>query len=143
MNNLNKLSSNDRRLVKRYLTWCYKTTKEDLDRIERYYTQIQVDHFVLDQLVKTPSFKNVGEFYQKLVMDFEQYITTKKNNVDQKKYKDVAKEILDENYLYLRNRFAAIEEAIVRFLGQKALKEITQEYESEMTRRILEAREHS
>ena len=135
--------SNQKNLIRRYLVWCYKTTKEDLDRIERYYTQIQADHFVLDKLIKDKAYKNSDEDYKKRVKDFGQYILAKKNNVDGKKFKDVNKQTLNADYLYLKNRFAAIEEAICHFLGKSALKEITQLYETEMTRRILEAREHS
>ncbi len=134
-----KITPNERNLIKRYLIWCYKTTKEDLDRIDRYYTQLQVDHFILDKISKQKG----DEAYQKRVKDFEQYMFTKKDNVDQKKFKDINQQTLNADYLYLKNRFAAIEEAIGHFLGNKELKDIAELYEKEMTRRILEAKEHS
>ena len=137
-----QLTPNEKNLIRRYLVWCYKTTKEDLDRIDRYYTQIQVDHFMLDVLKNDKNDKGGGEAYSQLVDNFKIYIATKKNNVDGKKFKDVSRQIPTADYLYLKNRFAAIEKAIIYFLGKNEFKNITKLYETEMTRRILEAREH-
>ena len=67
---------------------------------------------------------------------------TPEENVDKKKFKDIKNKILDENYRYLQGRFLAIRKAIGYFLGKKELARINSQYEEEMTRRILEAREH-
>lgn len=133
---------NENKLVRRYLVWCYKTTKESLDRIDRYYTQLQIDQFLLDELMNNRSF-NSDEGYKKHVKDFEAYMFKKKDNVDQKKYKDMSQNVLQPEYLYLQKRFAAIEVAIKNFLGPKELTRIAEGYEQEMTRRIWEAREHT
>ena len=37
-------------LKKRYLIWFYKTTKEALDKIERKFTQMEIDKFILKEL---------------------------------------------------------------------------------------------
>ena len=137
------ISNNQKQLIRRYLIWCYKTTKEDLDRIDRYYTQLKVDQLILDQFIKAPGFFKEEEAYQNLVRDFEKYMATKKDNVDQKKFKDSKQQVLNPSYKYLRNRFAAIEKAIEHFLGVKELRKIEALYEEEFTRRILEAREHN
>ncbi len=142
MNKDSKRLPNEINLIRRYLTWCYKTTKEDLDRIDRYYTQDRADQFILDQLMKDPKFFKEDDAYQSLVRDFEKYMVTKKENVDKKKFKNIEKKVLDPNYKYLSNRFQAIEKAIQHFLGQKELAKITDLYEQEMTKRILEAKEH-
>ena len=131
-----KLSIKEKKLLRRYLIWCYKTTKESLDRIDRYYTQLKVDEFILKQV----SFSQ-NKNYENYIDDFKKYMVTKKENVDKKKFLNGAN--FQPEYLYLQNRFKAIEKAIGVFLGKKALKEITELYEEDMTRRILEAREHT
>jgi len=45
-------------LTKRYLLWCYKTTKEQLDWIDRKFTQIQVDRYTLKCLLKSKDLKS-------------------------------------------------------------------------------------
>ena len=133
------LTSNERQLVRRYLIWCYKTTKEDLDRVDRYYTQFLVDQFVLDCLNKN---KNSDADYKKLVKNFEEYMAKKRANVDIKKFQDPTQNKLNPDYQYLHNRFLAIKKAIIQFLGKKELTKIINLYEEEMTNRILTAREH-
>ena len=60
----------------------------------------------------------------------------------EQKFQDVKKKISRSDSLYLRNRLQAIEQAIKYLFGLKELKVIQSLYEEEMTRRILEAREH-
>lgn len=140
-----QIKKKEKHLTRRYLIWCYKTTKESLDRIERYYTQIPVDHYLLKQLKCSKDFRgsksNVK--YKGFVNDFEKYIDTKKKNVDAKKFTDLQCKTLDSEYMYLKERFVAIEKAIVYFLGNKELSKINNLYETEMIGRILNAREHS
>jgi len=139
-----KLTQNQRNLLRRYLTWCYKTTKEDLDRVERYYTQERVDHFLLNELTKTKEFKSLKTpiEYKRLIKSFEDYVENKVQKADRKKFLDDKKNDINSNFLYLTNRFNAIEKAIINFLGKKELDTIVELYENEMTRRILGAREH-
>lgn len=127
-------------MTRRYLLWCYKTTKEDLDCIDRYFTQLVVDERVFDLLSK-----QVGKnsLYQKKIDDFKQYMVMKEKNVLPKKYTDSAKKVLQPDYWYFKARLAALEKVIVEFLGVKELKSIQALYEAEMSRRILEAREHT
>ncbi|MCA9398213.1 MAG: hypothetical protein KC618_00575 [Candidatus Omnitrophica bacterium] len=135
-----KLTPKEKNLTRRYLIWCYKTTKEDLDKIDRYYTQLPVDRFVLDQLKKEKDYKN--KEYRSLVDGFADYMDKKKANVDEKKFSDKKCLHLKTDYLYLKNRFQAIERAIIRFLGKTQLAKIEELYELEMTQRILSARDH-
>jgi hypothetical protein len=140
---MNVKSQKEINLIRRYLIWCYKTTKEDLDRIDRYFTQLEVDDFILRELKKDKSFlKSSPEDYAKHVADFAQYMETKKQNVLKKKFSDDKFTKLRSEYLYLHNRFRAIEKAIVYFLGKAQLQKITDLYEAEMSRRILQATEH-
>ena len=134
------LRRQDKNLIHRYLVWCYKTTKESLDKIDRYYTQLQVDEFILKHL-RNKKIKDAA--YAHLVDSFEEYMLKKKKNVDKQKYADEAQAILRSDYVYLTNRFLAIEKAIVHFLGKKQLAVIENLYEKEMTLRILQTREHT
>ena len=134
-----RLTPNEKYLIRRYLIWCYKTTKETLDRIDRYFTQLQVDCFVLRKLEKT---KTKDPAYNARIQDFKKYMQEKETNVLQKKFLDPKKVKLQPHYQYLKERFLAIERSIVHFLGKNELNKICSLYEDEMTRRILEAKEH-
>ena len=134
----------EKRLVRRYLVWCYKTTKEDLDRIDRKFTQLKVDDYLWNHLMKSqkkiPS--ALKEQYARHVEDFRNYKDKKQKEAFEQKFLDGDKQIPKVDYLYLKNRLRTIERAIKSFLGIKELKSIQVLYEGEMTRRILEAREH-
>lgn len=135
-----KLNPNQLRLIRRYLIWCYKTTKEDLDRIDRYFTQEYVDQFLLDHLQGA---KDQSADYSHLVEEFKAYMQKKQDNALKQKYSDHSKSRIQPQYNYLKNRLCAIEAAIIYFLGKKQLDKIIDLYEEEMTERILTAREHS
>ena len=60
-------------LTRRYLTWCYKTTKENLDRIDRYFTQDTVDQFLLQSLKEDPQAKGISS----AIDAFAQYMDAK------------------------------------------------------------------
>lgn len=140
-----KLSSADKNLVRRYLIWCYKTTKEDLDKVDRYFTQEMVDQVVIKELMRSSEYKssvkNPG--LRSLVEGFVKYAAEKKANADKRKFLDQGKRVLRVDYQYLQLRLKAIEEAARHFLGGEGLKEIQCLYEQEMTNRILAAREHT
>ena len=140
-----KLTDNEMNLIRRYLVWCYKTTKEDLDRIERYYTQNIIDNFLLDKHIHSKEFQsadaNLG--YKKMVEEFEEYKIEKLKKADQKKYTNKKSEKLSPEFIYLRNRLEAVEKAICHFLSEKDLCDIQRFYEEEMTGRILKAVDHT
>jgi len=138
-----KLKAPEKALVRRYLIWCYKTTKESLDRIDRKFTQAAVDRYVLVRLQGVKSPTALREDYDKLVEDFRGYIANKEKEGFQQKFMDGKKNAhFNPKYFYLHNRLSAIEAAIRHFLGSRELVRIDLLYEQEMTRRILESREH-
>lgn len=138
------LTRNERNLTRRYLVWCYKTAKEELDKIDRYFTQLAVDRFVLAQLKNGWDYANAHEqdMYKKRVGDFQVYMGQKEMSALKKKYLNGKEGALNPEYRYLYNRCIAIEKAITAFLGKKELNAICAQYEHEMTQRILQAREH-
>ncbi|MCA9393244.1 MAG: hypothetical protein KC900_03485 [Candidatus Omnitrophica bacterium] len=139
----NQFPENEINLIRRYLVWCYKTTKEDLDRIDRYFTQNVVDEFLFKELIGSEEFKAASgnvEFKKK-VQAFEDYKIEKFAKAREKKYS--GGDQLRPEYLYLVKRLEAIAAAITHFLGKKELDQIIDSYEKEMTARILSAKEHS
>lgn len=135
----------EKNLVRRYLLWCYKMTKEELERIDRKFTQLKVDEFVsrdLNGQMKSLKGKDSEEFLKK-IEEFTEYIAKKKENADLEKFSDTSTKKLKTHYLYLEKRLSAIEKAITSFLGIAELRKIRDLYDQEMTRRILESREHT
>ncbi|MDD4980247.1 MAG: hypothetical protein PHC54_03100 [Candidatus Omnitrophica bacterium] len=118
-------------LKKRYLIWLYKAAKEAQDKIERKFTQLEIDRFILKELEKENAGKN-------FIAEFKQYIENKEKDGLSLKYKNKK---LSPNYLFLALKLKAIEKAIIHELGQRALKEIKTLYEKEMTQRILKSTE--
>ena len=140
-----KISPADKNLIKRYLLWCYKTTKEELDRIDRKFTQLEVDYFIRQKLSesKSAAVRLSGKEYLALLADFDDYISKKEKDATNLKYADSVKPLFNPQYVYLNDRLKAIEKAAVVFLGKKELSAMQSLYEGEMTKRILEERQHT
>ncbi len=136
----------ERNLIRRYLLWCYKTTQEELDRIDRKFTQLKVDRLVLKELLKRKAPPPAGtdnSACEKFIEEFKEYILKKEKDAHAAKFADDRKKIPRPRYVYLKNRVLSLEKTIVAVLGTKEFKKIVSLYEAEMTRRILEAREHT
>jgi len=139
-----KLKREEKNLIRRYLVWCYKTTKEELDRIDRKFTQLTVDYFLLKEISKRQN-SSPGSSqrpYSKFIDEFNAYIRQKEKDAAQTKFLDKRKTKPHPRYEYLRNRLFAIEKAVSFFLGKKELNNIIVLYEWEMIRRILGASDH-
>ncbi|MDP2653944.1 MAG: hypothetical protein Q8Q08_07935 [Candidatus Omnitrophota bacterium] len=132
-------------LVRRYLLWCYKTTREDLERVDRKFTQLEADRRILTHLDKnkTGLAGEVAAKYRFKVEQFVKYIEDKEKGAVAQKFSDSARRSLQPEYLYLKNRFAAIEKTVVDLLGKGELRKMQELFEREFTRRILEARDHT
>jgi len=122
-------------LKKRYLIWFYKTAKEALDKIERKFSQADIDRFVLKELKNSDKDKAV----ELLIAQFEAYIQKKEADGLSLKFENKK---LKPDYLFLSWKLEAIEKAIVKELGKKGLEEIKLLYEVEMIERILRSTEH-
>ncbi len=121
-----------RNLKKRYCLWLYKVTKEELDRIERKFTQLEIDHLILVGLKKAKTKNDLSKF----IADFQNYIANKEADGLKLKYEGKS---LKPEYEFLSLKLAAIEKTIVKELGKKAFAEIKSLYEKEMTERILKS----
>ncbi len=132
-------TAEEKKLIRRYLVWCYKTTKEELERVDRKFTQLVVDGRILKELEKNSE----RPFIEKEIAEFKLYMATKRSDAQKSKFSDTALSNLNPRYVYLKNRFLAVKKAIADFLGKKELADIERLYEEEFTRRILESREHT
>lgn len=121
-------------LKKRYLIWFYKATKEALDKIERKFTQLDIDKFILKELKAKDKEKRAEKF----IAEFQAYILSKEMDGIGLKYEGRQ---LKPDYYFLELKLKSIEKAIVKELGMKTLDEIKALYEKEMTERILKSRE--
>lgn len=122
-------------LKKRYLIWLYKTTKEAFDRIERKFTQLDIDKFILKELNKLDKTKRT----QKFIDEFKAYIKNKEKDGIGLKYEGSQ---IKPDYYFLSLKLKAIEKTIIKELGKNTLKQIKSLYEKEMTERILRSTEH-
>src|SRR5690242_17430480 len=134
------MNASHKNLIRRYLIWAYKTTQESFERIERKTTQLIVDTHLLKTLNKTS--KGLGKDYEVHIEEFKRYMANKRQDELKQKFADADGKVFHSQYLYLKNRVVAIEEAIKHFLGAAELKKIQAMYEEEFTRRILQAKEH-
>jgi hypothetical protein len=129
MKSSSPLKAAHKALIRRYLIWAYKSTKESFDRLERKTTQLLADEFIL----KAMSQRSGGsdKEYGRLLGEFKGYIENKK-----------AQPVAPGKYRYFRDRLASVEEAITYFLGKKELASIRRSYEEEFVRRIWSSTEH-
>lgn len=125
----------------RYFLWLYKTTKEEFDRIERKFTQVDIDRMILrymaghgDSVLKRES--TPGKFLK----DFKNYIDKKEKEGVELKFEGKK---LKPEYHHLSLKLEAIEKIIVAECSRRGLRRIKALYEHEMRRRIIEAREHT
>ncbi len=126
----------DKRLLKgRYLLWLYKTTKEALDRVDRKFTQLEIDKVILKELIRSDKGKRI----KKHIREFQNYIQNKEKEGVDLKYEN---EQLRPDYCFLVSKLKAIESSIIKELGKNNLRKIKALYEKEMTERLLRSTEH-
>jgi hypothetical protein len=126
----------------RYLLWLYKTTKEEFDRIERKFTQIEIDKKIMRYMRQHVDSKNIKRKSEsrKFLADFKEYISKKEKDgvaakFDGKKFK--------ADYYHLSMKLKAIEKVTIAELGRSRWRLIKNLHEQEMRRRIIEAQDHT
>ena len=129
-------------LKRRYFVWLYKTTKEAFDKFERKFTQVDIDRDILKEMENTL----MGSYLphekaqlEKLVNEFQDYISTKEKNCAELKSQGQRK---NSEFIFLDVKLEAIEKLIAKELGRRELARIKAMYEKEMTKRILRSTEH-
>lgn len=124
----------------RYLLLFYKAAKQEFDRIERKFTQLEIDKKILENMKEKmrrlePELKNgLTNYFE----EFKDYLVKKERGRNVLK---LEKESLRPEYLFLSLKLRVIEEIIVRELGEDKKDEIKALYETEMRKRILAAKD--
>jgi hypothetical protein len=125
----------------RYLLWLYKNAKEELDRIERKFTQVDIDRKIfryMSEHIDSTKLKRRDES-GKFLKELKAYSDKKEKNGAALKFEEGK---LKPAYYHLVLKLEAVEKAIADDLGRRGLKGIKALYEHEMRRRIIEAKEH-
>lgn len=137
--NYDLTTKEQRSLKKRYLFWLYKAVKEPLDKIDRKFTQLEIDKKLLKELnsVKAPQDKSG---WDKLIGELRVYIDNKEKDAISLKYYDQQKN-LKIDYLFLKAKLRAIEQLILDEFGKKQLQSMKLLYEEEMIKRIIQERQ--
>ncbi len=130
-------------LKKRYLIWLYKTTKEILDRINRKYTQIDIDKTMFQQIKRSagglPDL--VNKDLEKHLQDLSAYIDSKEKTLFKISFGNNTKEVTTSDYIFLNLKLKSIVSQIKKLKGVSFLKFIEDEYQKEMISRIFDEKE--
>ena len=109
-------------LTQRYLFWLYKTTREQTDKIDRKFTQLEVDKEIQKILekriysLKKGSQKSLKPFLK----EWKEYIFAKQSDAQKLKFNEEGG--FSDEYLFLHLKLAAITEIIKDRFGLAALK---------------------
>ncbi len=125
----------------RYLLWLYKTAKDEFDRVERKFTQLEIDRLMLKSMQDNlkPSQVSDKAKLDKALKDFMVYIEKKEKDGHNLKF-DGKK--LKAEYHFLEVKLKAVEDAVTKMFGADGLKQIKALYEEEMRKRILQRDGH-
>jgi hypothetical protein len=134
-----QLSKEDQRsLRKRYLFWLYKMTKDELDRIDRKFTQLSIDGDI-QELLEGWSLK-MGQRargnLQPFIKELEEYIFQKESDAQKLKFDETG--AVNSKYLFLHMKFEAICSITKSLFGTPVLKEFRRLYEEASLGRILD-----
>lgn len=120
------------KLKTRYLVWLYKTAKEAVDRVDRKFTQLEIDRQIRAILFKEINLSAEKKSLEKFLKELDEYIAKKETE---------AQSLKNPAYAFHKLKLAAIERSIECLLDKKALEEIKELHQQEMLRRIIEAKE--
>lgn len=138
------MDKNDvKNLKKRYLVWIYKTTKEAFDKDERKFTQLDIDRFLLQEMQRELAnayLPHEKDKIQGFINDFVKYIDDKEKACAE--LRQVGGKS-NAQLLFLEMKLDAVEKAIIKELGRRALRQIKAAFEKEMNERILKSMEHT
>lgn len=125
-------------LHKRYLFWLYRMTREELDKIDRKFTQLDVDKEIQKSL--NDKIRGLGAAFEEKLSPFlkewKEYVFQKESDAQKLKFAEDGQ--MDPQYLFLRLKLEAIEQAAKARFGSKGLAEFKKLYEESAFKRILE-----
>lgn len=125
-------------LTKRYLLWLYKATREELDKIDRKFTQLDVDlriqKIVSQRTAALP--QRLRHSLAPFLKEGQEYIFQKDSDAQKLRFGEDGQP--DARYVFLRLKCEAITRLIRQRFGLQGLKEIKRLYEESCAQRILE-----
>jgi hypothetical protein len=127
-----------RSLQKRYLFWLYKTTKDELDRIDRKFTQLDIDRAMLDffrgRAVGARDVVKGG--VDIFVREWQEYVTGKE--ADARKLRFDEKGGILASYYFLHLKLKAVLDLAQRRFGARAVRDFKRYYEEASMRLIAQ-----
>lgn len=127
-----------RSLQKRYLFWLYKTTKDELDRIDRKFTQLDIDRAMLDvfrcQAVAARDAVQGG--VDAFVREWQDYVAQKETDARKLRFDEEGRVLA--SYYFLCLKLSAVLDMIRRRFGAKTVKDFKRLYEDASMRLIAQ-----
>lgn len=127
----------EKSLIKRYLFWLYKTIKDELDKIDRKFTQLRVDKDIQKLLKKWASKAGARneEALEPFLKEWQEYVFQKDSDAQRLKFDESG--CVSAAYLFLHMKFAAVCQITRSQFGPAVLKEFKRLYEEAALKRIL------
>lgn len=134
-----KLEKADLRMLsRRYLLWFYKATKDEVDKIERKFTQLEMDREIEKLLEKEA--KLLGAATSQGVAPhlkaWREYVFEKESEAQKLKFSDDGR--IQPEYLFLHLKLKAVERVTTARFGRKTLCEFKKICETAAVKRIAE-----
>jgi len=127
----------EKSLVKRYLFWLYKTTKDETDKIDRKFTQLDIDRRLQKILNIEVSLLNgsLRESIAPFLNDWKEYIFQKESDAQKLKFNEAGQ--LDAKYVFLHLKLKAIRHSIELLFGRRGFRQFRKLYEEAAMKGIL------
>lgn len=125
-------------LSKRYLLWLYKTTKEELDKIERKFTQLEIDREIEKLLEKEAKLLGAAtrEGVAPHLKAWREYVFEKESEAQKLKFGDDGQP--QPEYLFLHLKLKVVERVATARFGRKAFHEFKEICEAAAVHRIVD-----
>ena len=117
--------------MKRYLFWLYKTTRDELDRVDRKFTQLEVDRD-LQQIFEEYEGGEAAPFIE----EWSRYIASKEADARKLKFDDKGGVLASYTFLHLKLK--AVESVTTKLFGNRTVREFEHLIEDAAIKNILQ-----
>ena len=118
-------------LEKRYLFWLYKTTRDELDRIDRKFTQLEIDRG-MQKIFR----EHEGGALASFVEEWDRYIANKQAEAKKLKFDDKGGVL--PSYAFLRLKLEAVRGLTSKLFGARLVREFEEMVEAAAMENILQ-----
>jgi hypothetical protein len=127
-----------RSLQKRYLFWLYKTTKDELDRIDRKFTQLDIDREMLDVFRRraVDARDTVKGGVDAFVREWQEYVAGKE--ADARKLRFDEDGHIMASYYFLHLKLKTVLRIVRRRFGARTVGDFKRLYEEASMRLIVQ-----